>query len=109
MSKKEAIIGYIKNHPEADNKTVAKAVKCSVSFVVQVRRTVATKGGNSIKNGVYIDTGNSTLTVAIRDGGGCLLGTVIINSEGLTYRRPKQKLQQKSIGWTMLEKIMGIV
>ncbi len=47
--------------------------------------------------------------IKVRNGGGALLGTLILNAEGLSYRRPNQKLPvDRVIRWETLDKLMQV-
>jgi hypothetical protein len=51
----------------------------------------------------------SSAEVQVRNGGGELLGTLRIESDGIRYRRPNQKSPaDRRISWDALDKIMQL-
>lgn len=47
--------------------------------------------------------------VKLRNGGGELLGTILLAADGISYRRPKQKTPaDRKISWATLDKLMAL-
>lgn len=50
------------------------------------------------------------LILKIRDNQGTMMGTLIIDKEGVSFRRPNQKNteNERKLKWTILEKLMEV-
>lgn len=49
------------------------------------------------------------IEVKLRNGGGELVGTIELSSDGISYKRPNQKLQSdRKLTWVVLDKLMQV-
>ncbi len=123
-SKVQAIGELMLSGTSLTNGQIAKRFNCTTSLVSQVRRKLqlplelkaeAANDKPTHKQpavGLSIEVRLSDCgpcEIKLRNGGNTLLGTVVLTSDGLGYRRPNQKVPaDRKLSWATLDKLMQI-
>lgn len=141
MVEKTSKVAHIRqlltDHPDMPVKQLAKKAKSDPSAVYRVRMQMrgleattrksvrktldavaasesATSNGNGKKRPkmcIELHLPEGPANILIRDQEGVLIGTLVLEKDGLSYRRPNQKPTvngDRKIGWPFLDKIMDL-
>jgi hypothetical protein len=117
MDKTERIEKILRDNPEKSVREIAEEIGVDTSWVYRVRAGLRDEtprkkpkpdGPCPVMSMSLSLKGGDFVHIQLRNGKE-LLGTIVLDAEGLGYRRPNQKSQpDRKIKWEILDRLMDI-
>ena len=123
MSMTGEIREYLRNHPEDLDKTnreLTEYFECHPTLVGRAKKSVtSTKNTPGKKKApaqqehpvaisLQLHEVDSAM-IQLRNGNGNLIGTLVVDNEGVAYRRPNQKtMPDRKLKWDLMDRLMQV-